>query len=79
MHDIKSNHELPSFKWIVLAVLLVTVLSVTLKSPLKTLPEARDTSHDVAATERSHLENDPYDLRPERGYTSPRNRVETGL
>ena len=65
--------ELPSWELIVLIVLLVTVLGVALRTPMKSFPDLA--MRGVAMRE---LNRDPYDLRSERSFVE-RNRVETGL
>jgi|GEM_PF-4010136 len=65
--------ELPSWEFVVLLLLLVTVLGVALRSPVKRFP-------DMAMRSSNHkLDRDPYDLQSERGFNDSRNRVETGL
>lgn len=74
-----ENKNLPRvasyFSWelVVLALLLVSVIGVALRGPLKTFPELASNGT------LSQFEKDPYDIRPDRNMSGPRNRVETGL
>ena len=74
-----ENKNLPrltrfiSWELVVLALLLVSVIGVALRGPLKSFP-------DLASNGSiSQFERDPYDILPDRSANSPRNRVETGL
>ena len=65
--------EKRSWELLVLIVLLVTVLGVALRSPMKSFPDL------ASRTTFRQSERDPYDLQPERTLSETRNRVETGF
>jgi hypothetical protein len=65
--------EMPSWELVVLIVLLVTVLGVALRSPLKSFPDL------ASRTTFRQSDRDPYDLHPERAFVETRDRVETGF
>lgn len=59
--------ELPSWEFIVLVFLLLTVIGVALRSPVKTFPSVASAAHD------------PYDLQTDHVASDSRNRVVTGF
>jgi hypothetical protein len=65
--------DLPSWEFVLLIVLLVTVLGVALRAPMNSFPDL------AASTAASPVDRDPYDLRGDRTLSDNRNRVETGL
>ncbi len=65
--------EMPSWELLVLIVLLVTILGLALRSPLKSFPDL------ASRASFRQTERDPYDLRPDRALDETRNRVETGF
>lgn len=65
--------ELPSWEFVVLVLLLVTVLGVALRAPMKTFPDM------AMSSSVRQIDRDPYDLQSERTFNDSRNRVETGL
>lgn len=62
--------ERPSWEVVLLIILLVTVVGVALRPPLKSFP---------TLASRNAFRADPYDLRAERTMNDVRERVELGL